>query len=127
MAARGVNRRVRLLLAALLLVFAATLARAFWVQAVRGQTLSAMAERQHREAVTLPASRGTIFDRSGVPLALGEQATTVYADPQRIRDPRAVAVTAGHDLGIDPDQLYQQLQDRSRGFVYVARKADPDA
>ena len=45
--------------------------------------------RQHRETVVIPAGRGTIFDRTGVQLAIGEQATTVYADPRQVRDPRA--------------------------------------
>ena len=127
MPVRRVNRRVRLLLVALLVVFAGTLARAVWLQAVRAQALGALAQGQHREVVTLPARRGTVFDRRGVQLAIGEEATTVYADPQRIRDARTVAVDAAHDLGLDPNSVYQQLEDRSRGFLYIARKADPDA
>ena len=51
-----------------------------------------MAERQHRETLVTPAGRGTIFDRTGVQLAIGEQTTTVYADPTQLVDPRAVAV-----------------------------------
>ena len=43
------------------------------------------------EVVTIPAGRGTIFDRIGVQLAIGEQATTVYADPRQVRDPQTVA------------------------------------
>jgi cell division protein FtsI (penicillin-binding protein 3) len=125
--ARRANRRVRLLLVALLLVFAGTLARAFWLQAVRAQSLSALAQTQHRETVTLPARRGTIYDHRGYQLAIAEEATTVYADPKQVRDPRAVAVAAASDLGIDPNTLYQRLSDRSRDFIYVLRQADPEA
>jgi cell division protein FtsI (penicillin-binding protein 3) len=125
--ARRANRRVRLLLVALLVVFAGTLGRAVWLQAVRAQSLGAMGQVQHREDVAIPAIRGTIFDRNGVQLAIGEQATTVYADPRRVRDPRATAVEASRILGVDADSLYEELVDRSRGFVYVARKADPEA
>ena len=127
MAARRANRRVRLLLVALLLVFAGTFARAFWLQAVRAQSLSTLAQTQHRETVTLPARRGTIYDERGYQLAIAEEATTVYADPKQVRDPRAVAVAAASDLGVDPNTLYQRLQDRSRDFIYVLRQADPDA
>ena len=119
------DRRIRLLLAVLVLAFAASLGRAVWLQAVRAEPLARMAERQHRQTVEIPASRGTIFDRTGAELALGESATTVYADPRQIRDPRVVAVAAGRLLGRDPDDLYPLLTDRSRGFVYVQRKADP--
>jgi len=75
--------------------------------------------------VTIPAGRGTIFDRTGVQLAIGEQTTTVYADPRQVRAPRAVAVAAHELLGVDPNVLYPQLLDRKKGFVYVQRFADP--
>ncbi len=125
MGARTANRRIRLLLLFFTLVFLITVARAMWLQGVRAQSLGKLASGQHREAVTIPPHRGTIFDRTGVQLAIGEQATTVYADPRQITQPRAVAVAAAHALGLDPDKLYQQLTDRSKGFVYVARQADP--
>ena len=82
MAGRLVNRRLRLLLAFLIIAFAATFARVVWLQVVRAGPLSLMAARQHRDVVAIPAGRGTIFDHLGVQLALGEQATTVYADPR---------------------------------------------
>ena len=125
MSRRLVNRRIRLLLAILVLAFAGTLARAVWLQGVRAASLSRMAASQHRETVAIPAGRGTIFDRTGLQLAIGEQDTTVYADPRQIHDPRAVALAAGHALGIPPATLYPELADKSHGFVYVARKADP--
>lgn len=125
MSAALANRRIRLLLAVLALVFAITFLRAFWLQAVRAQGLSARATNQHRQVVTIPAGRGTIVDRTGVQLAIGRDATTVYANPRQVRNPRKVALAAGRTLGIDPGKLHGLLADRSRGFVYLARKADP--
>jgi cell division protein FtsI (penicillin-binding protein 3) len=122
---RLVNRRIRLLLAVLGIAFAGLVLRAMWLQGVRAATLSRLGETQHREEVTLPATRGTIFDRMGVRLALGVQATTVYADPRQIRNPRAVAVAAGRALGLDPSTLLGRLADRTHGFVYLERQADP--
>ena len=125
MSRRVVNRRIRLLLFVLVLAFAGTLARAVWLQGVQAASLSRMAASQHRETVVIPAGRGTVFDRTGLQLAIGEQDTTVYANPHQIGDPRAVALAAGHALGIAPAKLYPDLADRSRGFVYLARKTDP--
>jgi len=119
-----VNRRIRLLLGVLVLVFAALLGRAAWLQGVRAESLGRMAAKQHRETIALPAPRGTIFDRNGEVLAIGEQATTVYADPQQVRSPRAVATAAAQTLGIDGDALYERLVARRGSFLYVERKAD---
>jgi len=124
--ARRVNRRVRLLVAVFAIAFACVLGRAGWLQAVRAGSLDRLAANQHRETIALPATRGTIFDRTGVELAIGERAVTVYANPKQIHDPRAVAIAAGHALGIEPGKLLPLLSDRSHGFVYLARKADPD-
>lgn len=125
MTARSSNRRIRLLLCAFALVFAGTLARAVWLQGVQAGTLERMATRQQVETEAIPAGRGTIFDRNGEPLAIGQQATTVYADPRLVTDPRRVAIAAARALDLDANELYPLLADRSRHFVYVQRKADP--
>jgi cell division protein FtsI (penicillin-binding protein 3) len=122
---RLVNRRIRLFLALLAAAFGVLILRAAWLQGVRADSLARLGETQHREQVALPASRGTIFDRMGVQLALGEQATTIFADPMQIRNPRAVASVAARALGLNAAKLYPELADRTRGFVYVERQADP--
>jgi cell division protein FtsI/penicillin-binding protein 2 len=124
---RKANRRIRLLLAAFVIIFAATLARAVWLQGVHAASLGRMAQRQHRESIQIPAGRGTIFDRTGVQLAIGEQTTTIYADPRQVRQPRLLAVAAQAMLGADANQLYPLLLNKRKSFVYVARFADPKA
>jgi cell division protein FtsI (penicillin-binding protein 3) len=122
---RLVNRRIRLLLAVLTLAFGGLLLRATWLQGVRAESLARLGQTQHREAVTLPASRGTLYDRTGVELGLGENATTVYANAKQIVNPRSAAVAVERTLGLDANRIYPQLADRTRGFVYVERQADP--
>jgi cell division protein FtsI (penicillin-binding protein 3) len=119
------NRRIVLLAVAFVALLGIAFGRAFWLQAVHGDAYAAMAVRQHRETVVVPAARGTIFDRDGEPLAIGEQATTVYANPRQVDRPREVALATAKKLDLDPGVVYQQLTDRSRGFVYLARKVDP--
>ncbi len=119
------DRRLRALIVLFAAVFVVALARATWLQTVEASSLAAKGASQQREELVVPAGRGTIFDRSGVQLAIGEQATTVYADPHEIVNARAVAAAAAQTLGVDANTLYPQLADRSKGFVYVAREADP--
>ena len=125
MSAKAANRRIRLLLAVFVLAFGVTFLRAAWLQGVRAASFGRLASSQHSDDVVIPAARGTLYDRGGVQLAIGEQAQTVYADPRLVTDPKSEAVTVASILRLDPNQVYRQLTDRTRGFVYVARKADP--
>jgi cell division protein FtsI (penicillin-binding protein 3) len=121
---RRANRRIRLLLAAFVIVFSIALVRAAWLQVVHAATFGRQAQRMHEETTTTPAGRGTILDRSGVQLAIGEQDTTIYADPHLVADPRAVAVAAQHILGVDANTLYPQLLRKKTHFLYVSRFTD---
>ena len=119
------NRRIVVLAIVFGILLLATLARAFWLQAVMGAEYAALAVQQHRETVVVPAARGTIFDRNGDPLAIGERSITVYANPRQITQPNQLTLAVSRALRIDPEIIYPLVTDRSRGFVYLARKADP--
>ena len=122
---RLVNRRIRLLLMMLTFAFGGLLLRATWLQGVRAESLARLGQTQHRESVTLPAGRGTLYDRTGVELGLGERATTVYANPKQVVNPRAAALAVERTLGLDANRVYPELADRTHGFVYIERQADP--
>jgi cell division protein FtsI (penicillin-binding protein 3) len=92
---------------------------------VRASSFGKLASSQHSSDVILPAARGTIYDRGGVELAIGEQAMTIYADPRLVREPQAEAAAIAETMKLDPNEVYRALADRTRGFVYVARKANP--
>jgi cell division protein FtsI (penicillin-binding protein 3) len=123
---RLVNRRIRLVVAVFAAVFAATFARTVWLQGVQAGDLDALAASQHRETMTLPARRGTVYDRMGRAFAIGERMTTVYADPRQITDPQEVAERVSIALDLEVEKLLPLLADRSKRFVYLQRKADPE-
>jgi cell division protein FtsI (penicillin-binding protein 3)/stage V sporulation protein D (sporulation-specific penicillin-binding protein) len=124
---RRANRRIRLILATFIVVFGIALGRAAWLQVVHAATYGKQAQRMHEETTTTPAGRGSILDRTGVQLAIGEQDTTVYADPHMVTDARGIALAAQHLLGANANKLYPQLLRKDTRFVYVARFADPKA
>ena len=119
------NSRIRLLLALFALAFAGVLARAVWLQSIDAGHLAHIAHTQHQETQKIPAGRGTIYDRTGVQLAIGEQTRTIYADPQQVTNARGIALAAHNLLGVNGDGLYPSLVDKKRRFVYVQRFADP--
>jgi cell division protein FtsI (penicillin-binding protein 3)/stage V sporulation protein D (sporulation-specific penicillin-binding protein) len=101
------------------------LARASWIATVRASSLSKLAQGQATASVTLPAGRGTIFDARGVPLALGEQATTITADPTAVTKPLVESVKIANVLHLKPSRVYKALRTKHTHFVYVDRQADP--
>jgi cell division protein FtsI (penicillin-binding protein 3) len=52
---------------------------------------------------------------------------TVFANPQQVDRPRDLTLAVAKELDLDPAEVYPVLTDRSKGFVYLARKVDPDA
>jgi cell division protein FtsI (penicillin-binding protein 3) len=119
------NSRIRLLLVLFALAFAALFLRGAWIQGVQAGRLAKLAHGQHQKSYVIPAGRGPIFDRTGVQLAIGEQDTTIYADPKQVVSASAIAVTAHRLLGVDPNALYPALLNKKTQFVYVKRFADP--
>src|SRR2546423_11624037 len=118
------ERRIGLLFGLFLGLLLLAGARALWLVGVRGGDLSGRAAAQQVQELTVTARRGTITDRNGVELAVSEDSATVYANPRQIRDPVGLA----HRLPPLTERPYQavlqDLSDRRRGFVYVARQID---
>lgn len=105
-------------------IFLAVAVRAFQLQILQGEKLKRLGERQHlKEWIVLP-KRGTIFDRSGEPLALSLESQSVYARPRRIQDPEAVAHTLAQILGLDPAEIEQKLKS-DKPFVWLKRQVAP--
>ena len=100
-------------------------ARLVWLQVVRGEELAEAAESQRTNTVTLHAKRGTIYDRNGKVLAMSVDCQTVYANPQLVTDPSAVAaLLAEHLGGSSSDYVDLLLEDTT--FVYVEQRVDED-
>ena len=121
---RSIEQRVGLLFAVFLLVFSVVLARAVWLQGVRGGELSAEARSQQTETVLVPGVRGKIVDRGGRQLALSEEAATIFATPFQIDDPADAAQRLAEVLDTPEDEILDAISDRNSGFAYVARKVD---
>lgn len=101
--------RLRVVEIAFALGIAAIVARAAQVQLVRGASYRAQAEAQRTEHVVLPARRGTIYDRNGVPLALTREAYHVGIAPRELADRQRAAREIGAALGLSSQALRRAL------------------
>jgi cell division protein FtsI/penicillin-binding protein 2 len=119
-----IERRIGLVFAAFVLLFAIVIARAAWVQGVHGGSLSAEAQSQQTETVVVPGQRGPILDRDGKELAVSEDAATVFATPYQVEDPSAAARKLAPILDQPESEILEALAERDSGFAYLARKID---
>jgi cell division protein FtsI (penicillin-binding protein 3) len=120
---RTIERRVGLLFAGFLLCFLVIAGRAFWLQGVQGAKLASEAAYQQTDLVTVPGLRGSVRDRFGNPLAVSEDAKTIYATPYQVKQPRQAAAKLASILDLEEDEVLKSLSEDS-GFAYVARKVD---
>ena len=83
MGRRGARPAIRLfaILGALTLALTALLGRLVQLQVVNAATYEDLGSKQRVRRIELPAKRGTIFDRNGVPLAMSIDARAIYASP----------------------------------------------
>ena len=126
-AARRADSSTRLLHAFVIVgVALAVLAgRLVQLQGFDSTVYAAKAERQRLRKVELAATRGSILDRAGRPLAMNVDARAVYADPKLVEDAPATARALQPILKVPAHQLLQKLT-RGGRFVYLARGVHPD-
>jgi len=118
---RTIERRIGLLFAGFLLCFLVIAGRAFWLQGVQGAKLASEAAYQQTDVVTVPGLRGSVRDRFGNPLAVSEDAKTIYATPYQVKKPRQAAAKLAPILDLEESEVLKSLTEDS-GFAYVARK-----
>ena len=91
------------------------------IQIFRHEAYSAEARDQYLDHRTLKASRGRVVDRRGNNLAIDVQATSFYAHPGQVKEPKRVAA---HFASLS-DKRAESIERQLRGdkqFVYLARQ-----
>jgi cell division protein FtsI (penicillin-binding protein 3) len=114
--------RVGLILIAMIVsVFAA---RLFQLQGIDAQMYVAKAEAQGGVvSIDLPATRGAITDRNGVPLAESVDGLMLVADPTLTRaDASEIATIIARRLSVDYFELLTRLRKPDTRFQYLARR-----
>ncbi|MET9071143.1 penicillin-binding protein 2 [Streptomyces sp. NPDC004232] len=119
--------RLRLVSLTLTLVLTAFVVRLFQVQAVDASEYAARADQNRYVVHTLTAERGGITDRSGVALAVSEDAYDITADPTmfsarqlKIDDgPEQAAALLAPILGQDQATLVQKLRPANKNSRYT--------
>lgn len=112
--AGSVVLRRRLLLGFWLLCGIGLLWKCAELQMVQGAEWRAEADRQHRTTGVVPAARGQVLDRDGVPLAISHEAFRVSIAPQEVVDTAATVELLAETLDLARPEV-------SRSFAGDAR------
>lgn len=98
-------------------------ARLFQLQGVDAQVYVARARAEGVVTVTLPATRGSIVDRAGAPLAESVDGLMLVADPTMTRDDASeIATIVARRLQADYFELLERLRKPDTRFQYLARR-----
>ena len=119
--------RINFILWMLVFFFELLLLKLFWIQHIKHNHFSRLAQEQYRTKVKLPAERGEILDRYGRLLATSLPANSIYLDPSLATDLEATSRKLARTLGLDTKRLRKFiLERRHRRFVWIKRKVSPE-
>ncbi|MDQ6688268.1 MAG: penicillin-binding protein 2 [Actinomycetota bacterium] len=117
------NVRLRVAMVVIVMVVSIFGARLFQLQGIDPKAYAARAAAAGMVTVPLPAARGKILDRNGVPLAESVAGLMIVADPLRtMGHAQAIAKILADRLGLDYFNLLTTLTKPHTRFQYVARR-----
>jgi cell division protein FtsI (penicillin-binding protein 3) len=95
--------------------------RAAYLQFLPNEKLNSLQTRQFQTVVTLPARRGSIYDKNGKELAMSSPAYSLYADPKMIENKKLVAKQVAKIINGNPHDVMQKIIDKNKRFVWIDR------
>ena len=104
--------RLTLIGGAFVLVALAVVGRAAQLQLGQGEQWRARAAAQQTVRVSLPARRGTLYDRTGVPLAVSQETYAVGVSPRDLDDVAPAVPILAQALGLPAQRVAAQLAAR---------------
>src|SRR5216684_8989427 len=123
--AEGLRSRTLIFAACLACAFVVLLGRLAYLQILKHDEYSRLAENQHAKTVPLRPKRGPILDRTGQALAVSSRADTLYVTPAKVEDAPRLAARLAPILGEPARDLIRRLT-VAKKFAPVRRRLTPD-
>ncbi len=118
--------RRRVLLAVVLLGFAALLGRGLYLQSFHKKFLQEKGDARYSRTLVLSAHRGKITDRNGELLAISSPVESVWASPPDVKINDTQTKQIAEILQMKPEIVSEKLVNSERGFVYLKRRISPE-
>ena len=120
-AQKAAVRRRRLMLSGILLAAVGLGGRAVKLQLVDANEWQLRAEEQHEKQSSIPAPRGTIYDRDGVPLAASSEAFRINIAPGEVSDRTQLAERLQTLTKLDQKSIRRALDPRRKWVMLPGR------
>ncbi|HKT41375.1 MAG TPA: penicillin-binding protein 2 [Rhodanobacteraceae bacterium] len=122
------RKRLVLVVGVLALATLGLVARAVDLQVVHQAFLQKQGDARFLRDVPIPVSRGTIYDRNGVPLAVSTPMLSLWANPDELLQHADRIPELAKALGVNAVDLSRKLETKNgREFVYLRRLMPPEA
>jgi cell division protein FtsI (penicillin-binding protein 3) len=118
--------RSRLVLGLAAAGFAVLAGRAFYLQGMDTGFLQAKGEARYGRVIEMPASRGTVKDRNGKPLAISTPVESIWVSPEDVEANAGQLRALAKALDVDAGDIRQKIATKDRQFVYLKRQISPD-
>ena len=99
--------------------------RLVYLQVIQAEAGAHQVKRQHQKTVMVKPDRGVIVDRTGHPLALNVEVSSLYARPALIQKPQQVAKFLARRLEM-PVAKVQGLLSEKEPYVWIKRHLSSD-
>src|SRR5262245_52311142 len=117
---RQAGLRLQIIYYLAIVIFAALIARLWYLQVINSQGFMQRAEANRIRVIPIPAPRGTIFDRKGKALVTSKSSYNIVLSRKDVKDselPQIADLLAEH-LGIDRQWLAKRFEDAKYGAQY---------
>ena len=94
--------------------------RVFYLQIIKSEHFSLLADKQHRFYYKIPPQRGRIYDRKMRTLAVSFNVSSCYANPRKIKDKQRAADKLAVFFDLDYDKVLRLLK-KDKAFVWIKR------
>jgi cell division protein FtsI (penicillin-binding protein 3) len=116
--------RSKFIVAAIALSFTGLAGRAAYVQVINNDFFIRQGEVRFARTLELPANRGRILDRNGLPLASSILSPSIWAIPEDVERDKAKLKQLAKLLDLTSAELNKKLEDEDKSFVWLKRQVD---
>ncbi|MGN1208508.1 MAG: penicillin-binding transpeptidase domain-containing protein [Christensenellales bacterium] len=106
------QKRLLVFLVLVTFIFSALICRLFYIQLISAENLLKRGESQWVRDLPLNATRGTIYDKNGIPLAVSYTSYNIYVRAVSVKDASRVTKALQDILLVDYEQTYQKVTNR---------------